>query len=230
MNTLWWKYRNWANTPGRTAKITFHPKHWFDQDITIEYLEFLLDYYPREKIGLIWDACKAHSTPLVLQFIAQHPRLIVVGIFGGLTSVIQVRLMLDIHIHICCRLTSVIQVCDLIANKDLKHYIKDGYYKWHTEFIAEKKAEIERAGGSRNNARIKMKMPINKMTVIVEDGVKQFNTKQCSKPTVQNMFRRVNHDPWNDFKAEFERHLDSLQEDSMYKTLHDNNNAANLES
>ena len=46
--TLWWKwkYPYWANAPARSTKITFHEKHWFDKDITIEYLEFLLEYHP----------------------------------------------------------------------------------------------------------------------------------------------------------------------------------------
>eukprot|EP00956_Cyclotella_meneghiniana_P024783 scaffold50391_cov37-Cyclotella_meneghiniana.AAC.1 len=207
--TLWWKYRNWSDAPGRTAKVTFQKKHWFDEDITIEYLEFLLEYYPREIIGLVWDACKAHSTPLVLAFIDQHPRLVVVGIYGGLTSIIQ--------------------VCDLIANKDLKQAIRKGYYKWRTNFIANKKAEIEREGGSPNNARIKFKMPIDEMTVIVEDGVKEFNIQQHSVDSVRKMFRKVDQDPWNDCKAEFEAHLNSLTENSMYKTLDNNNRAADLD-
>ena len=67
--TLWWKYPYWANAPARSTKITFHEKHWFDKDITIEYLEFLLEYYPMQVIGLVWNAYKAHSAPLVLAFI-----------------------------------------------------------------------------------------------------------------------------------------------------------------
>ena len=39
--TLWYKYQNWRDiSKGRTSKIFFQKKHWFDDDITIEYLKF----------------------------------------------------------------------------------------------------------------------------------------------------------------------------------------------
>jgi hypothetical protein len=63
--TNWWKYRDWNTRPGQFATITFQEKHWFDEDITVEYLQFLLGYYARAKIGLIWDACTSHNAPLV---------------------------------------------------------------------------------------------------------------------------------------------------------------------
>lgn len=98
------------------------------------------------------------------------------------------------------------------------------FHRW------DKKAEIESSGGSPNNARIKFKMPIDEMTVIVEDGVKDFNIKQHTTESVRKMFRKVNQDPWLDCKKELDAHLDSLQENSMYKTLYDSNTAAELEN
>jgi hypothetical protein len=54
----------------------------------------------------------------VQEFIEEHKdRIVAVGIKGGLTSVIQ--------------------VCDLVANKDLKQLIKTHYHTWHTGFIRE---------------------------------------------------------------------------------------------
>jgi hypothetical protein len=32
--TKWWKYGNWrVDVSGHSAKVTFHPKHWFDEDM-----------------------------------------------------------------------------------------------------------------------------------------------------------------------------------------------------
>ena len=31
-----------------------------DEDISIEYLEYVMELYPKKNVGIIWDACKAH--------------------------------------------------------------------------------------------------------------------------------------------------------------------------
>ena len=42
--TLAHRYRHWRDLSiRRSGHISFHRKHWFDDFITIEYLEFLLD-------------------------------------------------------------------------------------------------------------------------------------------------------------------------------------------
>ena len=83
--------------PGCSAKVTFHPKHWFDDDVTIEFLELVLQLYPNKNVGIIWDAAGCHRMAKVLAFITHHPyHLVVVGISGGITSVIQVLFMIAI--------------------------------------------------------------------------------------------------------------------------------------
>ena len=55
--TLAHKYRNWRNSkPGRTGHMCFHPKHWFDADVTVEWFEWLLHVvYPGKKVGVSMD-------------------------------------------------------------------------------------------------------------------------------------------------------------------------------
>jgi hypothetical protein len=207
--TLWWRYRDWSSRPGHNATITFQQKHWFDEDITIEYLEFLLQCYTREVIGLVWDACTAHNAPKVRAFIEQHKdRIIAVGIRGGLTSVIQ--------------------VCDLVANKDLKQLIKTQYYLWRTDFIKGERERLIAEGKDPLNTRIKIKVPLEDTVKMVEAAFKEFNVKQREKETIKNTFRKVNMDPWRDSEKDFLAHLDSLAEDSMYKTLYESNTAEEL--
>jgi len=75
-----------------------------------------MELYLRSKIGIVWDACTAHNKDIVLAFIEEHEdRLCAAGINGGLTSVLQ--------------------VADLVGNKDLKAMIKDRYYVWRTKYI-----------------------------------------------------------------------------------------------
>jgi hypothetical protein len=107
--------------------VPIHHKHWFDEDITIVYFEFVMELYPSKRVGLIWDAATQHSTEKVLNFIAQHvDLLVVVGFSGGRTSLIQVS--------------------DLVANKLLKQLIHGGSYQWCTAFIQDKKAKIAASG------------------------------------------------------------------------------------
>ena len=154
-----------------------------------------------KKIGVIWDACRAHTTPLVLRFLEEHSdRIVCVGISGGLTSVIQ--------------------VCDLVANKDLKQFIKNRYYTWRTEFIKKKRAELIQAGTP--SERITIKIPRDVMIKIVEEAIKEFNEKEQQRQSIRKTFRKVKQDPWNDSSEEFKAHLDSLEEDAMYKALYDN--------
>ena len=60
------------------------------------------------------------------------------------------------------------------------------------------------------------------MILIVEDAVKSYNAKQRATESIRATFRKVNQDPWRDLTLEFCRHLDSLEENSMYKRLLDN--------
>ena len=91
-----------------------------------------------------------------LYFIDQHPKLVVVCINGGLTSVIQ--------------------LCDLISNKDLKQAIRVGHY--------EKEIKIAEIGDSPNNAHIKFKMPIDEMAVIAEYRVWSEGIQYQATPTL----------------------------------------------
>ena len=69
-------------------------------------------------------------------------------------------------------ITSVIQVCDLVANKILIQHIHDSYYLWHTAHIRDVKNEILAHGGSPNNAHIKAKISINNMIGMIEGAVR----------------------------------------------------------
>jgi hypothetical protein len=89
-------------------------------------LEFLLNKtYPGKKDELIWDMAGCNTAEQVEQvekyIEVRRDRLVVAQIYGGLTSVLQ--------------------VCDLIANKLLQQLIKERYYKRKTDFI---RAERER--------------------------------------------------------------------------------------
>ena len=121
-----------------------------------------------KKVGLIWDAFSAHSGPKVKAFLDKHKeRLFAVGIKGGLTSVIQVY--------------------DLVANKNLKRLIRKRYYKWRTDHLKEKRAALV-SMGLDINTRIKIKIPIDDMASLVEAAFDEFNVQERSCATIRKTF------------------------------------------
>ena len=71
-----YKYRNWhKSAPNRTGRLAFQKKHWFDKDITVEYLDWLLDVvHPGKKVGLTLDAAPCHRDHLVAEYIKNGQR------------------------------------------------------------------------------------------------------------------------------------------------------------
>jgi len=89
-------------------------------------------------------------------------------------------------------LTSIIQICGLIANKDFKHFIRNKHFLWRTKFVFEQKQKIQARGGNANNERITIKGPLEAMINIVEDTVNFFNEKQRQTESIRDTFRKVN--------------------------------------
>ena len=111
LRTLAHKHRNWRQSGnGCTGYITFQKKHWFDEDITIEWLDHVLDVqYPGKKVAISMDMAPCQTGARVKKYIEDRTNegpLVVMFIDGGLTSVLQ--------------------VCDLAANKEFKDTIKKG--------------------------------------------------------------------------------------------------------
>ena len=103
-------------------------------------------------------------------------------------------------------MTSVLQVCDLAANKEVKDLMKRGYLRYRTEFIRAERAKTTNKPGRR----IKMKIPIVTMMEIIEDAVKRFNQRQRETESIKRTFISAGQHPWYDCKVDFKLHLDGL--------------------
>ena len=166
-------------------------------------MKWLQQQFPGKKIGLIWDHAPAHTNSMVNQFLQLASTwLTTVLIPGGLTSVLQ--------------------VCDLIINKVFKQFARNGYYSWRTRFIKEKR--LEGVSG-----KLKVKIPRDVLINIIEESIKKMNRLQQEKPTIRSMFQKAGQDPVVNCEEQFKMHLDSLQKDSMYKTIINNQQAVHLE-
>ena len=176
--------------------VNHQEKHWFDGIITIRYLKFLCyEVYPGKKVGLIWDHAPQHVSAKVQRVIDQlceEGCLVLMLILKGLTSVMQ--------------------VCDLVGNKSLKQFIKNKYYEWRSEYIAQQR-NIIRIGKS-----IKVKVPTGRMIQFVEAAVDNFNSKQSKNKTIKECFNKSGQNPWNKNNGDlFIQHLNSLKECTHFK-------------
>ena len=191
LRTLAHKHRNWRHSGnGRTGYIAFQKKHWFDEDITIEWLDYVLNVrYPGKKVAISMDMAPCQTGARVKKYIEEMTnkgRLVVEFIDGGLTSVLQ--------------------VCDLAANKEFKDTIKKRYLKYRANFLRAERAKTP----NEPNKRIDMKMPIVEMMDIVEKSVKRFNVGQLETRSIEKTFISAGQHPWKDCSAEFKTHLDNL--------------------
>ena len=114
-STLVYRYRHWRDLSiGSSGHMYFQRKYWFDDDITIEYLDFLLDVvHTGKKVGLSIDMTPVHRSWRVSEYIEKRTN--------------EGRLVLG---FINCGLDSVLQVCDLVSNKESKSLIKKAQMKW----------------------------------------------------------------------------------------------------
>ena len=141
------------------------------------------------KVGLTMDMAPAHRAGTVGEYIKRkydEGRLVIEFIDGGLTSVLQ--------------------VCDLAANKEFKATIKKLYIKWRGEYIRAQRQLTP----NEPNKRIKIKIVIVKMTEIVEEAVRIFNAGQRTSRSIEKTFRSAGQDPWVNCEKEFKAHLDAL--------------------
>lgn len=112
-------------------------------------------------------------------------------------------------------LTSILQVCDLTANKQIKAIIKEAYYKWRAQYI---KAERSRLGDK--HAHIKLKMNIEEMTSIIEKSVKHFNSLQKESRSIAKTFIKAGQDPYTNCEEEFNAHLEALAKLPSYSSTY----------
>ena len=195
--TLAWKYRNWRHSaPGRTGYMAFQKKHWFDGDITIEWFEWVKSLYPDDKIGISIDMAPCQTKAEVKEYIAKErseDRLVVGYIDGGLTSVLQ--------------------VCDLTANKPYKAEIKRLYTSWRADYLKAERAKTP----DEPDRRIKIKIQVDKMTELVEQSRMTFNAGQLATRSIAKTFKAAGQHPWEECEEEFKAHLDALEKLPLYK-------------
>lgn len=173
-----------------TCEVTFQKKHWFDtyMYITLRWLKWLKAQYPAgKKIGLIWDHAPAHDSQEVQQFLEEAPSwLVVVLIPAGMTSILQ--------------------VCDVAANAQIKAELRGWYFEWRWAAVA----QLLTVG---HKGQAKLKMPRDDFICGVEGVFRVFNEKQRGVRSLEKAFRKTGSDPWSEGgDVEFGMYINALRD------------------
>jgi transposase len=188
--TLSRRFSSWAGP----SKVTFHPKHWMDKKGCCTYLEWLRSCYPGEKLGLIWDAASSHFSDEVKQKAAEL-NIALAGIPPGCTSLIQ--------------------ICDLIANKPIKQAFKKSYAAW-------KIVSDPGPGG-------KYKVDRKDVLSWLEHAIEDVNARMSQRAEVAKAFATYGQDPRLPDCSALAESLAKHERDGVYRSLLNNQEALNLE-
>jgi hypothetical protein len=115
-------------------------------------------------IGLLWDHAPAHSAPSVNEFLeANRDWLVIMMVPGGLTSIMQ--------------------PCDLVVNKELKALVKRWYSSWRL-------AELGRMDAEGARGHVKLKMPRADIMKAMVDIVAKINLDAKQMKSVVDCFAK----------------------------------------
>ena len=103
-------------------------------------------------------------------------------------------------------LTSILQVCDLVSNKESKTLIKKAYMKWRAEFLMADRSKTPNNKFRRFNINIQ----VDTMTDTVEDSTKALNCGQHTARCIKKDFRFSGQYPWVERKNGLKAHINSL--------------------
>jgi hypothetical protein len=177
--------------------LTFNKSHWMTQYTAVMFLTFLIRLFPGKTIGLVWDRSHTHYGEYVDQWIETHNeinpnnRIIVAFIEGGMTSIMQVP--------------------DICVNKPLKQHVRTLYCKYRDLVLSSVKDALKPGE--------KFKIPRERIWSFVEEAYRQINHSNLASRWIAEGFRLCGQDPyWSDLTA-FDKHLNSLEENAIYKHM-----------
>ena len=203
-------YESWPTTEGHTCTVAFQKKHWFDKHITLRWLEWLKKQFPiGSKLLLIWDHAPAHDAAEVSVYLKANTAWLVVKVIPG-------------------GLTSVMQICDLTANAQLKRDFQFYYMEWRSGELCKLQEAYEDRVAEADGAVADPPKPVLKrdrraIIRMVEQAFAKFNAAEVAKPLAQRCIRKTfaqaGQDPWAADTTAFKQHLDALESNPVYGVL-----------
>lgn len=188
--TLSRRFSNWEGS----SKVTFQPKHWMDKPGCCKFLDWLSSCFPGEKIGLIWDAATSHLSEDVKEK-ADELNITLGDIPAGCTSLIQ--------------------ICDLIANKPLKQAFKKRYVSW--------KIRSDPGPGG------KYKVDRRDIITWLEESMEEVNSHMAPQSQIAKAFNTYGQDFRSSEQSKFTEYLAKHEENGVYRALLSNQRSIDME-
>lgn len=183
--------------------VVFTDSHWMTQHVMLLYFEYLMKYFPGQKIGLIIDSAQQHVSRDL------HRWLEVLNERNKHGSTIYLA-------FIERGLTAIYQPGDVMINKPLKQEIRKRYYDFvsqeYDKVIAERKVKVSR----------------EKLVEFIEGAFKELNLQQFKKRTIANAFDICGLNPYSDDLTAFYGHLDNIEESKCYAAMIEKRTALDL--
>ena len=191
--TLDKEYVFWGQLAGNTCTVAFQKKHWFDAPITLRWLRWLkAQFPPNTKVGLIWDHAPAHDSAEVSAWLDANTHWLTVMLIPG-------------------GMTSIVQVCDVAANAQLKKLIRKWYMKWRT-------GEIKRLREAGRVGHFKLKLPRDEFIRGTEKIIKDFNELEKESRSIEKCFTRLgqNFERPTESRAAVRAYLDKIRDSDVF--------------
>jgi hypothetical protein len=112
-------------------------------------------------------------------------------------------------------MTSVHQVCDIYVNKSLKALIKKHYFEFRYESLKGKTA-VDLVGCA-------LTIPRENLVDMIEKTFDEINNQNTRQRWISRTFEQCGQDPWSANLKQFEEHLCSLSENTVYSQMDKSN-------
>jgi len=205
--TEWQSYTN--------STVLFTKTHWMTEETAILYLQFIVKLFPEKIIGLVWDKAPSHVADLVKSHVEEHNAKME-------ENKSRSRLVID-YVDNC--LTGIYQPCDVVVIALLKRILCRKYH----EALSEKIQSGSLAPGDL------LKISREELTTWLEEAVEEINNEQADKNYyISKAFSKCGLDfrvkGWDEeYPEEFKKHLESLGNERLYKSLTEAHEATKLE-
>lgn len=181
--------KQWATHNDST--VVFNSNHWQTEETMKIYLHSIRQLFPGKVVGIVYDYAPSHTEDLS-HFVAEENK----------KDKNKTVIVLE-YIDKC--LTSIYQPCDVTINRVLKQKVKSFYSK----FIASKdtkpgdKLVVDRAN----------------LVSFIETAHREINQDNVGDRYIAKSFRTCGLNPFDKSLNRFKKHLENLQESTVYKVL-----------
>ena len=184
------------------TKVEFTESHWMTSATNILYLRYLKAYYPKKKIGLVYDNAPSHISKEVAQFIEKEN-----------AKLDESERYVVEFIDPC--LTSIYQPPDVALNKSLKQKIRLKYQE-----VISSRTDTLVAGDN-------IKVSREELVKMIMYTFSEINDDNKNTRSIANSFSLCGLNPYTDDSV-FRQHLDRLELNGVYRSLTDQHTALEL--